>query len=172
MQNVQFDAAGDLAISPSDTSSFSDFDFLIGSWQVRNVKLKTRLNGCTEWVEFVATQELRTVLFGQGNIDHFRTDFFGKPFEGLTLRLFNPLTRLWSIYWADSNAVTLDAPVSGSFQDYIGYFFTRDSFEGKPIIMQFRWDATNPEEPVWSQAFSADNGQSWEWNWYMYFSRL
>ncbi|AXY78495.1 hypothetical protein D3H65_02610 [Paraflavitalea soli] len=134
--------------------------------------MKTRLNDCTEWFEFPATQELRKILQGMGNTDTLITELDGKPFEGMTLRLFNPVTRLWSIYWADSNAVTMDPPVLGSFEDGVGHFFTKDTFNGQEIIVRFNWDATNPEQPVWSQAFSADQGKTWEWNWYMYFCRM
>ena len=87
------------------------------------------------------------------------------------VRLFNPKTRLWSIYWADSNTGVLDPPVIGSFENDIGYFFTKDIFNGKNIIMAFRWDARDKNNPVWSQAYSEDNGKTWEWNWYMYMSK-
>lgn len=172
MKSIQFNAEGDLIITPSASSSQHDFDFLQGRWHVHNRKLKTRLNNCTEWSEFPATQELRKILQGMGNTDNFITDFDGKPFEGMTLRLFNPATRLWSIYWADSNAVTMDPPVQGSFQDGMGHFFTKDTFNGQEILVRFNWDATNPDQPIWSQAFSADQGETWEWNWYMYFARM
>lgn len=43
--------------------------------------------------------------------------------------------------------------------------------EGKDIVVMFQWDKTDPTKPIWSQAFSADDGKTWEWNWYMYFSR-
>ena len=44
--------------------------------------------------------------------------------------------------------------------------------KGKPIIMMFRWDARDKERPVWSQAFSPDNGKTWEWNWYNVSERI
>jgi hypothetical protein len=172
MNPIQFNAQGDLIITPAASSSQHDFDFLQGNWQVHNRKLRSRLNNCTEWIEFPAAQELRKILLGMGNTDTFSTTFDGKPFEGMTLRLFNPATRLWSIYWADSNAVTMDPPVVGSFHESIGHFFTKDTYNGQEIIVRFNWDATNPEQPVWSQAFSADKGKTWEWNWYMYFNRV
>ena len=43
---------------------------------------------------------------------------------------------------------------------------------GTPVLVEFRWDKTNPEAPTWQQSFSADNGNSWEVNWYMSFSRV
>ena len=52
----------------------------------------------------------------------------------------------------------------GSFENNVGHFFAKDTFNGKPIIMMFRWDARDKEHPVWSQAFSPDNGKTWEWN--------
>jgi len=81
------------------------------------------------------------VLNGIGNIDNFLATFDGVPFEGMTVRLFNKATKLWSIYWADSNAGVLDPPVLGSFENNIGHFFTKDIYQGKNVLMVFRWDA-------------------------------
>jgi hypothetical protein len=30
--------------------------------------------------------------------------------------------------------------------------------------MMFRWDVRDKDHPIWGQAFSADEGKSWEWN--------
>ncbi|SEW36930.1 hypothetical protein SAMN05428988_4576 [Chitinophaga sp. YR573] len=166
------DNSGELIISPSLTSSQNDFDFYIGRWKLKNKKLKERLNNCNEWIEFESTQECYKILNGLGNIDKFLAEFDGVPFEGMTVRLFNPNTKLWSIYWADSNQGKLDPPVVGSFDNNIGLFHTKDTFKGKEIIVVFKWDKTDPDNPIWSQAFSADNGETWEWNWYMYMSRM
>ena len=160
-----------LVISPTASSSASDFNFLIGRWNIFNRKLKSRLTGCTEWIEFEACQEMHTVLNGMGNTDNFKTTIDGKAFEGLSLRLFNPVTRLWSIYWADSNWGVLDPPVVGSFHNDIGEFSGKDKFNGIDILVKFKWDKSNPEKPVWSQAFSEDRGKTWEWNWYMYMTK-
>ena len=163
--------SNDLNITPSKTSSPDDFDFFIGKRKIHNRKLKTRLNDCQEWTEFEAFNECHKILNGFGNTDTFKTEFDGAAFEGASFRLFNPQTRLWSIYWADSNVVVLDVPQIGSFEGDIGKFYARDIFDGKPIIVLLQWDKTNSDKPVWSQAFSAGEGQSWEWNWYMTFQR-
>jgi hypothetical protein len=89
----------------------------------------------------------------------------------MSLRLFNPKTRLWSIYWADSNEGVLQPAVVGSFENSVAHFFTKDIFNTKNILVVFRWDVRDKENPIWSQAFSQDNGQTWEWNWYMYFGK-
>jgi hypothetical protein len=107
---------------------------------------------------------MHQILNGLGNIDKYTDHASGKPYEGVALRLFNRATRLWSIYWADSNAGSLDPPVVGSFEGKIGHFFARDTYHGRPIIVVFRWDVRNPSLPVWSQAFSTDEGKTWEWN--------
>ncbi len=107
---------------------------------------------------------MHQILSGLGNIDRYTDQASGKPYEGVALRLFNPATRLWSIYWADSNAVTLDPPAVGPFENGIGHFFARDTYRGHPTIVVFRWGARNRNPPVWSQAFSVDDGKTWEWN--------
>lgn len=170
-RNMRTAVLQDLDIVPSPASSNTDFDFLHGTWKIRNRKLKERLKGSEEWIEFEAGQKCKGILENNANIDFFRTSLDGADFEAITIRLFDPKTRLWSIYWADSKAVVLDIGQVGSFDGTTGEFFARDVWEGTPIIVKFHWDKTNADEPVWSQAFSVDEGKTWEWNWYMYFER-
>ena len=167
-----FDTKGELIISPSSTSSKNDFDFFVGKWKLQNRMLKKKPDNTIEWNEFEATQEMYTILKGIGNIDNYLAERNGKPFEGMTLRLFNPKTRLWSIYWADSNFGVLGMPpVVGSFENGVGHFFSKDIINDKSLITVYRWDARNTSKPIWSQATSEDNGKTWEWNWFMYMRR-
>lgn len=131
MRMFSVSSDGKLAITASETSSKNDFDYLVGIWNIRNRTLKEQLAGSDEWDEFDATQEFRLALLGLGNVDIFHTEFDGKPFEGLTVRLFDPQTRLWTIYWADSNAVKLDGGKVGSFDGDMGEFFGREMVAGK-----------------------------------------
>ncbi|MFZ6014709.1 MAG: hypothetical protein ACOYXT_30500, partial [Bacteroidota bacterium] len=162
----EFDELGELKIEPSATSSSADFDFLIGKWRLEHEKLRARLNGCKDWDEFETEVEDFKILEGTGNMDIGKAVIDGKAWEGRTIRLFNPATRLWSLYWISSHAGTMDPPVVGSFDNGVGHFFGKDKFNGKPIVVLFRWDARDKDNPVWSQAFSPDNGKTWEWNWY------
>ena len=41
----------------SERDGAHDFDFQTGHWRIRNERLKKRLQGCTEWETFEATQE-------------------------------------------------------------------------------------------------------------------
>ena len=169
---LTFDINGELIVNASPNSSKHDFDFYQGKWKLSNKKLKTRLNNCNEWTEFESTQEMYLILNGLGNVDNFLATFDGVPFEGMTVRLFNPKTKLWSLYWADSNEGKFDPPVVGSFENNVAHFFTKDTFNDKKVHVVFRWDARDKDNPVWSQAFSDDSGKTWEWNWYMYFSKI
>lgn len=115
---------------------------------------------------------MHLILKGIGNIDNFIAVRDGKPFEGMTLRLFNPQTKLWSIYWADSNfGILYLPPVTGSFENKVGHFFSQDLINGKKVITVYRWDVRDIDHLLWSQALSEDDGKTWEWNWYMNFRR-
>lgn len=162
---------GDLAITASETSSNKDFDYLVGNWTIKNRRLKEPLSGSDQWEEFDATQQFRQILVGVGNFDIFRTTLKGKPFEGLTVRLFDPKTRLWTIYWADSGAGKLDDGKVGSFDGDEGDFLGREVIGGRDVLVKFHWEKSDPEHPVYSRAFSADDGRTWEWNWVSKFSR-
>jgi hypothetical protein len=168
---VEFDVKGDLKITASPNSSPNDFDFLVGKWKMHNRHLDKRLAESHDWTEFDSSDVNAKILNGAADMDTYSTTRFpgleGKLFEGLTLRLFDPKTRLWSLYWIASNTGKIDPPVVGSFnKNGVGHFFGKDTLNGKPILVVFRWDARNKERPIWSQAFSPDNGKTWEWNFF------
>ena len=148
-----------------------DFDFWMGSWNVRNRYLRERLQGSDDWIEFDARVVARPLLDGLGNEDEFRTDHEG-GFIGMSFRFFDPTTKKWSIYWADTRrSGLLDPPVIGSFDGDEGVFEGADSFDGKPILVRFTWSGVTTPTPRWEQAFSADGGGTWETNWVMEFTR-
>lgn len=167
---LNFDKNGELLINASSTSSNNDFNFLIGKWKMYHRRLNKRLENCKDWTEFESVDSNYSILSGKADMDIYSTTQMpgmeGQLFEGATLRLFNPETKLWSLYWVASNRGVLDPPVVGSFENKVGHFFAKDTFKGKSVIVVFRWDIRDRNKPVWSQAFSADNGKTWEWNWY------
>jgi hypothetical protein len=148
-----------------------DFDFWFGRWHVANERLKKRLAGSTEWEHFEATQECRPILGGIGNIDDFLTDWNG-GFVGMTLRLFDVARREWSLYWAAGNDGVLQPPVVGRFENGVGTFLGRDVHRGRPVLVRFIWSHITADSALWQQAFSADDGQTWETNWIMRMTRL
>ena len=149
-----------------------DFDFWMGRWRIENKRLKLRLQGCDEWESFEATGHARALPGGIGNIDEFVPVDWRPGFVGMTLRIFNPSTQLWSIYWVDNQTATLQLPVVGSFTTGVGIFEGPDEFDGKPIRVRFTWSHITPDSARWEQAFSLDDGHSWETNWRMRMTRV
>jgi hypothetical protein len=153
-------------------SSEHDFDFFIGSWRMRHKRLRERLAGCTEWDEFDGACVTRKILGGFGNIDDNTLDLPGRAYRALTLRSFDPETKHWAIWWLDSrHPHALDTPMHGSFEGGVGLFYADDTFDGRPIRVRFIWTPNDGDGPRWEQAFSTDNGASWETNWIMRFTR-
>ena len=105
---------------------------------------------------------------GCGNLDQMFVPARG--FTGMTLRLYDPATRLWSIYWSDTKSFRLFPPTIGRFENGRGEFFGDDVEGGRPVRVRFRW--TGGESPRWEQAMSADGGESWEMNWVMRFEKF
>jgi hypothetical protein len=148
-----------------------DFDFLFGRWSVKSRRLKERLAGCDQWIEFAAELNAWPLLDGYANGDAFRADW-GDGLVGTTLRLFDPTTGLWSIWWAGKANPALDAAVVGRFDGDQGVFEAEDVFNGRPILVRFVWSRVTTTHPRWEQAFSEDGGQTWETNWVMDYTRI
>lgn len=153
-------------------ASSKDFDFFFGRWQVRHRRLAQRLAGCTDWQDFGGTSQVWPLLGGHGNVDDNLIELPGASYRAATLRSWDPVRGLWSIWWLDGRQPgALDVPMVGAFEAGVGRFFADDTFEGRPIRVRFLWLHSDTPSPRWEQAFSVDGGRSWETNWEMDFSR-
>jgi hypothetical protein len=155
----------------------TDFDFLLGHWQVRNRRLQQRLQGNDDWEEFDARAHNQRLPAGIGNTDDFIPDCWRPGYVGMSLRVFNPQTGLWSIYWLDNQdgglhpSGVLRNPVVGKFSDGVGVFEGHDELDGRQIRVRYIWSDIGPDSARWQQAMSADGGATWELNWTMLFER-
>jgi hypothetical protein len=144
------------------------FDFLYGTWTYRLRKLRDTTDPqCTEWQEFTATGEASPILGGLGNVDRLyvpATDQ-GEAFEGFTLRLYDPGSDSWRIWWASTRAPgVFDDPVVGRFDAGLGIFECDDVVGGQSVRVRYTW-FSDDVEPRFEQAFSRDAGRSWQTNW-------
>lgn len=159
----------------TDDDGRRDFDFLLGSWQVANRRLADVADPeCERWSEFGARAVVRRLLDSLATMDCYSaTQFPGSGrMEGITLRLFNPATRLWRIWWASTaHPGDLDTPVEGRFDGSRGEFYCDDVLNGRAVRVRYVWERAAPERPRWTQAFSYDGGATWKPNWIMEFSR-
>ena len=149
-----------------------DFDFLFGSWSVRNRRLVERLKESTEWEEFPGTCHARPVLGGLGNMDEFTLHRTSGRVLAITVRLYDPGSGEWSIYWSTNpGRGRFDVRMVGRFDGPRGEFYSQEVFEGRHIFNRFIWAVDSRDLCRWEQAFSADGGRSWETNWIMEFTR-
>ena len=156
----------------ADRDGSHDFDFFFGSWRVQHCRLKERLAGCTDWVAFAGSTTAQPLLGGSGNIDDNLLDLPGDAYRATTLRSYDAAKRQWSIWWLDGRYPgQLDVPVVGSFAGGTGTFHAEDTLNRRPIRIRFCWLHTASATPRWEQAFSPDDGQTWETNWTMDFAR-
>jgi hypothetical protein len=145
-----------------------DFDFEIGTWKIHLKRLQGRLVGSTTWVEFDGTSVTRKVWGGRANLEEFEVDSPTGHIEGLTLRLYNPQTRQWSLYWANGKDGAIGGPATvGEFKNGRGEFYDTEPSgpNGRSILVRFVWSEITPNSAHFEQSFSDDGGKTWEVNW-------
>ena len=102
---------------------------------------------------------------GRSQLEEFETDSGSGHIEGLTLRLYNPSTHEWRLYWANSKVGIMDPPQVGRFRNGVGEFYATDTYEGRTVLVRFVWSKTDTATPHFEQSYSEDGGKTWEVNW-------
>jgi hypothetical protein len=165
--------SADKAAPPTATAD--DFDFLFGSWRIHNRRLDDPLGNSESWSEFEASSEAYPILGKLGNVQTYDApDFPGRPgFQGYALRLLDPETDLWRIWWASTaGRGRLDPPVIGRFRDGVGQFDGEDVIDGRKVHVRFLWTEITETSARWEQSFSYDGGETFIPNWLMLHERV
>jgi hypothetical protein len=142
-----------------------DFDFHIGAWKTHLKRLLRPLSGSKEWAEYEGTTVVRKVWDGRANLVELVADGPAGHFEGLSLRLYNPQSRQWSLNFANAGSGTLAPPTIGGFREGRGEFYNQDTYDGRAVLVRFVISDIAADSVRFEQAFSEDGGRSWEVNW-------
>ena len=150
---------------PAGRDGQRDFDFEIGRWKTHLTRLMKPLTGSTTWVSYDGTTVVRKVWEGRANLVELEVDGSAGHLEGLSLRLYNPETRQWSLNFSNSKYGVMSPPSIGGFKDGRGEFFSDETLDGRPIVVRFVISPLTPDSIRFEQSFSADGGKTWEVNW-------
>lgn len=144
-----------------------DFDWEIGSWDTSLRYLANPLSPeADRWVEYRGSSIVRPAMDGQANLVELDVAGPAGSIRGLSLRLYNPQTRQWSLNFASMRSGQLTAPVYGSFAaDGHGLFFGQDNVDGRVVLVRFAITPQGRATYRFVQSFSADAGATWEDNW-------
>jgi hypothetical protein len=142
-----------------------DFDFEIGTWKTRLSRRLNPLTGSDTWVRYEGTSVVRKVWNGRANLVELDVSGPAGRIEGLSLRLYDPAARQWSLNFASSAGGTLTPPVIGQFKDGRGEFYGQETYAGRSIYVRFVISDVTPDSCRFEQAFSDDGGKTWEVNW-------
>ena len=142
-----------------------DFDFEIGTWKTHLRRLQRPLSGSTTWLEYEGTSVVSKVLDGRANLVELKVNGPAGRLEGLSLRLYNPQSRQWSLNFANINSGTLTTPSIGEFKEGRGEFYNQDTYNGRAILVRFVIIKITSDQYRFEQSFSEDGGKTWELNW-------
>ncbi len=154
------------AQSSSARDGAHDFDFQFGTWKSHIRRRLRPLSGSNSWAEYDGTTVVTKIWNGKANLQELIADGPAGHLENLSLRLYNPATHQWSLNYASSRTGVINTPPTvGEFKNGRGEFYDREQLNGKNIVVRNVWDDITPHSARFEQAFSVDEGKSWEVNW-------
>jgi hypothetical protein len=142
-----------------------DFDWEIGTWKTKLQRRVRPLTGSNEWVEYEGTSVVSKIWGGRANL--VELDVTGPPgrIEALSLRLYNPESRQWSLNFSNVRTGTMSPPTIGEFRNGRGEFYSQETLNGRAILVRFIISDITKDSARFEQAFSDDGGKNWEVNW-------
>ena len=152
-----------------------DFDFIFGTWDIHNRKRRDTADpSCDDSVEFATTSRTEPILAGLSHVEriHAGPGSPGGPWEGMTLRQFDPHDAVWRIWWASTQRPgRLDPPLSGRFTDGIEGVHRpgrpRRHTGRPPVHLDQPGARPGPVDP----GALGDAGRTWRLDWVMDFNR-
>ncbi|MDH5823573.1 hypothetical protein QFW77_11305 [Luteimonas sp. RD2P54] len=149
-----------------------DFDWEIGTWKTELRRLARPLSGSSEWDQYTGTTVVRKVLDGRANLVELRVEGPAGRIEGMSLRLYDPQARQWSLHYASARNGAMGRPIFGGFRDGRGEFYGQDDLDGRAILVRFVISDITHDSARFEQAFSEDGGRTWETNWIAHDTRV
>jgi hypothetical protein len=143
------------------------FDFQFGAW---NVKVRTRRG--QGWTTYSGTHVVTPIWNGRSNYGVMEISGAMGHIEGVQLRLYDPHTHQWGLYFAQSSSGELGEPSRGGFSNGRGEFFERSTQGGARILVRTTTSDIQPNSYRDDIATSSDGGKTWKTTWIAQYVRL
>jgi hypothetical protein len=149
---------------PRAADASHDFDFEVGTWDMRTRRLKDPLGG-SDWVESGgSTHIVRPLWAGRAALAALALQGPTPTFAGSLLHTYNPPTKQWSVYWADRETGRVSTPMIGEFKNGRGEFYGQRDVRGVTVLVRVLYLDITPTSFRTEQAYSVDGGTRWEPN--------
>lgn len=149
-----------------------DFDFEFGAWTTHIRRLLHPLTGSTSWVDLRGSSVVRRVWQGRANLGELEVSGGGTKLEGMSLRIYDPVARHWNIHWTNASDGLISSAMQGGFANGRGLFYDHEQLGERTIAVRFIFSDITATTFRLEQAFSPDEGRTWETNWIATFKRL
>jgi hypothetical protein len=116
-------------------------------------------------VEYEGTTVVSKVWDGRANLVELDVKGPAGAIEALSLRLYNPESRQWSLNFSNSRGGTMAIRRSASSRRAAGEFYNQDTLNGRSIFVKFVIHCESADICHFEQSFSGDGGHTWEANW-------
>jgi hypothetical protein len=147
------------------TDGRHDFDWEFGVWKTHLKRRLRPLTGSQDWVEYEGTTTVTKVWNGNANLVELDVTGPAGHIEALSLRLYNPEARQWSLNFSNIGGGTMAIPSVGEFKNGRGEFYSQETLGARSILVRFVISEYSRESAHFEQAFSDDGGKTWETNW-------
>jgi hypothetical protein len=139
-----------------------DFDFDLGVWKTQITRRLHPLTGSDDKIELTGTVTVRKLWDGRGQVEEIEADSPSGHWEGMTVFLYDPQARQWSMNFANSSVGKFTTPMIGGFENGRGELITQDTLDGRSILVRGVWSDITPRSHTYQESYSADHGRTWE----------
>lgn len=149
-----------------------DFATLEGGWRVVHRRLLRPLDGDGGWVRHEGDCVVTPILGGLGAVDDHRLVTPRGNVGRASFRIFDPARSQWSTWAVDGSSGQLGPRLIGRRIGPVAVFYGADRFHGRPVDVRIRWSGLDEAPLRCEEAFSTDQGMSWQTFQVMEFMRL
>jgi hypothetical protein len=147
---------------PATHDGAHDFDFDLGAWKTHITRRLHPMTGSSETIQLTGTVTVRKVWDGRGQLEEIEADGPNGHWEGMTVFLYDPQARQWSMNFANSSAGKFTTPMVGSFGNGRGELIGQDTLDGRSVLVRGVWSDVTPSTHIYQESYSADGGRTWE----------